>query len=92
LVDDGKSSIDMLILDILANLWLPVVGRLRGEKTHETDQQQGCDDGPSGQSRRSMNESVFGHFYDKTPANCGPLDPKPALRTRLLLHSAIESV
>jgi hypothetical protein len=37
LVDDGKSSIDVLVLDIVANLWLPVVGRLRGEKTHETD-------------------------------------------------------
>jgi hypothetical protein len=37
LVDDGKSSIDVLILDILANLWLPVVVGLRGEKMHETE-------------------------------------------------------
>jgi hypothetical protein len=39
-----------------------------------------------------MNASVFRHFHDKTPANCGPLDPQPALRTRLLVHAAIESV
>jgi hypothetical protein len=35
--DAGKSSIDVLVLDILANLWLPVVGRLRGEKMYKTD-------------------------------------------------------
>jgi hypothetical protein len=37
LINDGKGSIDVLTLDCLANLWLPVVGRLRGEKMHETD-------------------------------------------------------
>jgi hypothetical protein len=37
LVDYGKSSIDVLILDILANLWLPVVNGLGGEKMHETE-------------------------------------------------------
>jgi hypothetical protein len=37
-----------------------------------------------------MNESVFRHFQDETPGNCGPLDPEPALRTRLLVQSVVE--
>jgi hypothetical protein len=37
LVDDGKSNIEVLVLDILAHLCLPVVPGLRGEKLHETD-------------------------------------------------------
>jgi len=37
LVDEGKSGIDVLVLDILAHLFLPIAGRLRGEKLHETD-------------------------------------------------------
>jgi len=37
LLDDGKSGIDVLMLDILANLRLPVVDRLRDQKMHESD-------------------------------------------------------
>jgi hypothetical protein len=38
LLDDGKSSIETLIADFIANLWLPFAGGLPGEKLHENEE------------------------------------------------------